>query len=167
MYGAQESFQAPVARGLSLALYRLGLSLLLPLLAVTVVLGWAVFIALAVLVLGAALLSTAAIALPPFRKRSFFVRLVSREDRSLENSLGRFLYWLSYLVTLPFIASFSLLLRLLAFRGIRRRATAFLVSRPVISGAGSVGAGGEGAGGAQGLLRTGAALSRPPRGSSL
>jgi len=143
VYGAQESFQATVASGLGLALYRLGLAGLLPLLAVTVVVGWIVFIALAVLVLGAALLSTVAIALPPFRKRSFFVRLISREDRSLENALGRFLYGLSYLVTLPFISSFSLLLRLLAFRGIRRRATAFLVTRPVFSGAGSVRVGGE------------------------
>jgi proteasome accessory factor A len=146
VYGAQESFQATIATGFPLSLYRLLLGGLLPLLAATVVLGWVVFIALAVLVLGAALLSTVAIALPPFRqlgKRSFFVRLVSREDRSLENALGRFLYALSYLVTLPFIASFSLLLRLLAFRRVRRRATAFLVSRPVISGAGSVTAGGK------------------------
>jgi proteasome accessory factor A len=143
VYGAQESFQVEIARGFPLLIYRLALGGLLPLLAATVVAGWAVFIALAVLVLGAALLSAVATALPPFRKRSFFVRLVSREDRSLENALGRFLYALSYLVTLPFIASFSLLLRLIAFRRVRRLATAFLVSRPVISGAGSVAAGGE------------------------
>ena len=146
VYGAQESFQSTIANGFELSLYRAALGGLLPLLAATVVLGWVVFIALAVLVLGAALLSTVAIALPPFRQfrtQSLFVRLVSREDHSLENALGRFLYALSYLVTLPFIASFSLLLRLLAFRRVRRQATAFLVSRPVISGAGSVTAGGE------------------------
>ena len=143
IYGAQESFQVTIAAGFPLALYRLALAGLIPLLAITVVAGWAVFLALAVLVLGAALLSTVAMAVPPFRKRSYFVRLVLREDRSLENGLGRFLYALSYLVTLPFIASFSLLLRLLAFRRVRRLATAFLVSRPAISGAGSVAAGGE------------------------
>jgi Pup amidohydrolase len=143
VYGAQESFQSTIATGFGLALYRLTLAALLPLLAATVVLGWGLFIALAVLVLGAALLSTVAIALPPFRKWSLIARLVSREDRSLENALGRFLYALSYLVTLPFIASFSLLLRLLGFRRVRRLATAFLVSRPVISGAGSVTSGGE------------------------
>jgi proteasome accessory factor A len=146
VYGAQESFQTPIASGAGLALYRLGLVALLPLLAVTVVAGWVVFIALAVVVLAAALFSTVAIALAPFRpfrKRSFFVRLVSRGDRSLENALGRFLYALSYLVTLPFIASFSSLMRLLAFRRVRRLATAFLVTRPIVSGAGSVMAGGE------------------------
>ena len=149
VYGAQENFQSTIATGFGLALYRFALAGLLPLLAATVVAGWVVFIALAVLVLGAALLSTVAIALPPFRQfrrfrmRSFFVRLVSSGDRSLENALGRFLYALSYLVTLPFIASFSSLLRLLAFRRVRRLATAFLVSRPVVSGAGSVTAGGE------------------------
>jgi proteasome accessory factor A len=143
VYGAQESFQATVARGLPLAFYRVSLAALLPLLAATVVLGWLVFVGLAVLVLAAALVSTLAVALPPFRRRSFFVRLISREDRSLENALGRFLYALSYLVTLPFIASFSLVLRWFAFRRIRRLATAFLVTRPVVSGAGSVTAGGE------------------------
>jgi proteasome accessory factor A len=143
IYGAQESFQATVATGFALALYRAGLALLLPLLAATVVAGWLLFLALAVLVLGGALFSTLAVALPPFRKRSFFVRLISREDRSLENALGRFLYALSYVVTFPFIASFSLLLRLFAFRRLRRVATAFLVSRPTVSGAGSVEADGR------------------------
>ena len=146
VYGAQESFQTTIATGFGLALYRLGLAGLLPLLAVTVVFGWVVFIALAVVVLGAALLSTVAMALSPFRQfkqRSFFVRLFSRGDRSLQNALGRFLYAVSYLVTLPFIASFSSLLRLLAFRRVRLLATAFLVSRPVVSGAGSVTAEGE------------------------
>jgi proteasome accessory factor A len=143
IYGAQESFQTTIASGASLALYRALLAGLFPLLAATVVAGWALFLALAVVVLGTALLSTVAMALPPFRKRGFFLRLVSREDRSLENALGRFLYALSYVVTLPFIAAFSLLLRLLAFRRVRRLATAFLVSRPAISGAGSVTAGGD------------------------
>jgi Pup amidohydrolase len=143
VYGAQESFQVPIATGVPLLLYRLSLAALLPLLAATVILGWAIFVLLAVLVLGAALLSTIAVAFPPFRRKSFFARLVSREDRSVENALGRFLYALSYVVTLPFIASFSLVLHLLAFRRVRRRATAFLVSRPIVSGAGSVAAEGR------------------------
>ncbi|MGH9322953.1 MAG: proteasome accessory factor PafA2 family protein [Vicinamibacteria bacterium] len=139
VYGAQESFQATLAEGPGLALYRIALGALLPLLALTVLAGWLVFIGLAILVLAAAVFSTLALALPPFRRRSFFVRLISREDRSLENALGRFLYGLSFVVTAPFIASFSLLLRTFAFRKIRRRATAFLLSRPVLSGAGTVG----------------------------
>ncbi len=138
VYGAQESFQSTIATGLSLALYRLSLAVLLPLLAATVILGWAVFLLLVVLGLSAALLSTFAAAIQPFRHRSFFARLMSREDRSVENGLGRFLYALSYVVTLPFIASFSLVLHFTAFRRARRSATAFLVSRPVFSGAGSV-----------------------------
>jgi proteasome accessory factor A len=143
VYGAQESFEVPIADGVSLALYRLSLAALLPLLAVTVAFGWLLFVLLAVLVLGAALASTIAIVLPPFRRRGFFARLVSREDRSVENGLGRFLYALSYVVTFPFIASLSLVLHLAAFRRVRRCATAFLVSRPVISGAGTVAAEGR------------------------
>ncbi|HEY7818692.1 MAG TPA: proteasome accessory factor PafA2 family protein, partial [Vicinamibacteria bacterium] len=132
-----------IADGVSFALYRLSLAALLPLLGVTVALGWLIFVLLAVLVLGAALVSTIAIALPPFRRRGFFARLVSREDRSVENGLGRFLYALSYVVTFPFIASFSLVLHLVAFRRVRRGATAFLVSRPIVSGAGTVAAEGQ------------------------
>lgn len=138
VYGAQESFEAPLAAGLTLFFYRVALASLLPLLVVTVVAGWMVFLLLMFGMLSAAILSTLVVALPPFRRRGFFARLLSREDRSIENTLGRFLYWLSYAVTCPFIASFSLLLRAFAFRPIRRQATAFLVSRPVLSGAGTL-----------------------------
>lgn len=138
VYGAQESFEAPLGDGVSLVFYRIALASLLPLLVVTVICGWAVLLLLMFGMLAIAILSTLVVALPPFRRRGFFARLFSREDRSLENALGRFLYWLSYAVTWPFIASFSVLLRAFAFRPIRRYATAFLVSRPVVSGAGTL-----------------------------
>ena len=138
VYGAQESFECRLATGPVLWIYRLGLTLLMPLLAATVVLGWLVFIALlvAAIVVGAA--TAIVTALPPFRHHRWFARLTSLEDHKLENLLGRFLYWLSYVMTLPVIAGLSLLLRVVAFRRVRQKTLAFLVSRPVLSGSGSV-----------------------------
>lgn len=138
VYGAQESFQVVLAGGTRLLAYRMMLAALLPLLMTTVIAGWVLFLVLLFGMLASAIVSTLIVALPPFRHRGLFARLLSREDRSVENGLGRFLYWLSYGVTWPFIASFSALLSLFAFRSIRRQATAFLLSRPVFSGAGAL-----------------------------
>jgi proteasome accessory factor A len=138
VYGAQESFQVTIGRGFGLFFYRVALALLFPPLAATVLLGWLAFASLALALLAAALVSAIAVAAPPFRRRRLLVRLFSREDRSLENALGRFLYWLSYLLTWPFISCFSTITHLLAFRGIRRHGTAFLVSRAILSGAGTL-----------------------------
>jgi proteasome accessory factor A len=143
VYGAQESFQIALATGPELLFYRLTLAALVPLLVATVVAGWAVFLLLLFGMLAGAVLSTLVVAFPPFRRRGFLAGILSREDRSLENALGRFLYWLSYAVTWPFIASFSTLLSLVAYRPVRRHATAFLISRPVVSGAGTLDAAGR------------------------
>ena len=110
----------------------------MPLLAVTVVLGWVVFVALLVAAIVVGTAAAIVTAFPPFRHRRWFTRLTSLEDHKLENLLGRFLYWLSYIVTWPVIAGLSLLLRAVAFRRVRQKMLAFLVSRPVLSGSGSV-----------------------------
>ena len=138
VYGAQESFECQVATGPALLFYRLGLTLLLPLLAVTVVFGWVVFIALSVAAIVVGPAAAILAVFPPLRHRRWFARLTSLDDHKLENLLGRFLYRLSYLVTLPVIAGLSVLLRLFAFRRVWQKTVAFLVSRPVLSGSGSV-----------------------------
>lgn len=138
IYGAQESFEADVARGSTLWLYRFGLAALLPLLALTVLVSWAIFIGLAVGVLVAAIAWAFALLLPPVRRLGWHQRFSRRDDHRLENALGRYHYALIYVVTWPFITAFSLVLRAFAFRAIRRDATAFLVTRCLVSGAGSV-----------------------------
>ncbi|HXV62518.1 MAG TPA: proteasome accessory factor PafA2 family protein, partial [Vicinamibacteria bacterium] len=138
VYGAQESFEVEAASGASLWLYRAGLVLLTPLLALTVAAGWGIVIGLAPVVIVAALLWTVAVVALPPRRRVWFEGLVTRNDRSFENRVGRWLYWLSYVITWPFIVSLSLLLRCLVFSRMRRELTAFLVSRAVLSGAGSI-----------------------------
>ena len=133
VYGAQESFQVSVASGLSLVAYRLGLAALLPLLAVTVVLGWLViFAALAPLAVAVAV--GVVVALPPFRRRRWLERLMDFEENTVKSALGR----MRDATTWPFFAGLWLVVKLFAFRKIRRSAMAFFVSRAAFSGAGSV-----------------------------
>ena len=138
IYGAQESFECELAAGPSLWLYRFGLSIVLPITALTVLVGWLLFIGLALAAVVVSMLWALVAALPPLRGRGWLERLTSLDDHKLENALGRFLYWLSYIVTWPVITMLSCLLSLFAFRKIRRAATAFLASRPIVTGSGSV-----------------------------
>ena len=88
VYGAQESFQVSVASGLSLVAYRLGLAALLPLLALTVVLGWLV-IFVALVALAVAVAGGVVVALPPFRRRRWLERLMDFEEKNVKSALGR------------------------------------------------------------------------------
>jgi Pup amidohydrolase len=137
VYGAQESFEVALARGMGLVLYRVGLAALLPLLAITVVVYQVLSLLLtSAMVVGAAFAAVVG-ALPPLRRRGLLSGL-RMDDRSLDNAIGRSAYWLTYRVTWPFIASFSALLSLVAFRPLRRHGTAFVVSRAILSGAGTL-----------------------------
>jgi len=133
VYGAQESFQVGVASGLSLVAYRLGLAALMPLLALTVVFGWAVTL-VALVVLAVAVAGGVIAALPPFRRRRWLERLMDFEKNTVERRLGR----MREVTTWPFFAGLWFVVRWCAFRNIRDSATAFFVSRALFSGAGSV-----------------------------
>jgi proteasome accessory factor A len=136
VYGSQENYEAEVASGIALWLYRAGLALLLPMLALTTAVTF-----LAVLLLAAVAIATVAVALavPPWRRR--LMGLSEFDERRFENAFGRFHLWLVVASTWPIITPLAVVFRLFAFRRIRRRMTAFLVSRPVLAGCGSVGDG--------------------------
>jgi proteasome accessory factor A len=138
VYGAQENFQATFASGWNLWLYRVGLALLVPLLAASILVGWAAFALFVALVVSGVFLSAFAVLIPPLRRRGVLVRLFSRENRTVDNALGRFQCWLSCTVAFPFVSAFSVLLHLFAFRSIRSQATAFLISRCIVTGAGTL-----------------------------
>lgn len=137
IYGAQESFEVRFGPPFALWAYRVGLALLTPLLFVNVLLTWLLVVVLVLGSLGLALAGTVvALVVPP--SRQIWQRLFRQDDRTLENRLGRFLYWLTCAVTWPFITLFSFLLHGLAFRKMRRELTPFLVTRAVYSGGGTV-----------------------------
>ncbi len=144
IYGAQENYEVEVAGGLFLVFYRLGLVALLPLLIVHFLVFWTgALLLLAGLFLATLLLLTVAMLVPAVRRLPV-VRLFARgEERALNAALGRLQLWMAYIELWPVALPLCWLLRGTAFRSIRRQAGAFLISRPLLSGAGSVEAGGR------------------------
>jgi len=133
VYGAQESFEAEVASGASMFVYRVGLLALLPLLALTFIIR-RVAVLIALIGLTVAMLGAVIAALPPFRSRSWLDRLTNVKEQRNERRLYRVSLWLNR----PFASLFSRWLNLWAFKRIRNHGHAFFVSRAVYSGAGSV-----------------------------
>lgn len=138
VYGVQENFEAILAQGWRLALYRIGLTLLAPVLFVSTLVTWLAVLVFLLLVLGVGVLGAFAYLLLPSFRRSRYGRALLWEDRSFERIIGRGAIWLSYAVHWPLMVPFSTLLHAFAFREIRREALAFLVSRPILSGAGTL-----------------------------
>jgi proteasome accessory factor A len=140
VYGTQENYEAEIARGWRLLVYRAGLALLVP----GVMLGAAV---LFVAVVCATLVTLLILLVFPVARH--FVGLDTHSSQSVHSSgdgdlddippaLLRALACAGMLVVSPAALLFLLLLRVTAFRAIRSGAMAFLVSRPVVTGAGTV-----------------------------
>lgn len=139
VYGAQENYETEIASGLTLGLYRVGLSLLMPVILVQTLLSWIVQIVITLLLVLTTILGlTAVLLVPRFRSLQAVAALAEADERTLNAFLGRFQLWLAYLLTWPMTAPFALLLRWTAFRKARRQMLPFLLSRPVLSGTGSV-----------------------------
>ncbi|MBK8011214.1 MAG: proteasome accessory factor PafA2 family protein [Deltaproteobacteria bacterium] len=121
-YGAQENYEVSLAAGWRLVLYRVVLASLLPFALATTALLWicAVIIVVALSALGLASL----------------LGLAPRAHRS--RALGHALTFIEYSASAPVLAAYGTLIRGLGFRAIRRQTLAFFVSRPVITGAGSL-----------------------------
>ncbi len=138
VYGAQENYEVEIARGLGLWVYRAGLIALLPLVAICALTMWASMAATLVFLIW--IFIGALIAEKANRK--------GQEARfpdgwMPEALIGQASYWLSLIIWWPVVAPMALLLRAVAFRRSRRCAEAFLISRPVITGAGTLDAGGH------------------------
>ncbi len=137
-YGAQENYEADIAKGIALLCYRLGLVALVPFVLLFMLLTWTLVVA--IIVIGIALLPflLALVMAEQFVPRLKPVMEALLGDRGvLERALFH-LTWLDQLVAWPIGTLFSLLLRVTAFRRIRRGTTAFFASRCVVTGAGSV-----------------------------
>ncbi len=139
VFGAQENYQAEIARGLPLGLYRLCLALLLPLLLVQAAIYWSISAVLLATVVPA---SIGAVFVSYLAPRSRFGRWMRRsldgETHDLEDLIGRITAWVVFSLMWPLLLPWALLYRAFAFRRIRRQALAFLASRPVVTGTGSV-----------------------------
>jgi proteasome accessory factor A len=144
IYGAQENYEADFASGAALVGWRICLVLALPVVVVTWLLLWLMAFAIVIYSLVAQLTYLALerhLAKPQRLARSLF----GCEFEQLEQSsptgprwLEGLLAFVTRVVTFPLAAVLYGMLLAFAFRKIRRQLTPFLISRPIIAGAGMV-----------------------------
>ncbi|WP_428261926.1 proteasome accessory factor PafA2 family protein [Haliangium sp.] len=141
VYGAQENFEADIGTGPTLWLWRAGVAALIPIILVCAVVSWVSFVALAVswlvLLFGVGL---AAVVSPSLRRSGVPAAVAfTTPSRRIVRALGRIEYVLyGHVLWAPVLWPFFALFRLVAFRRVRRDGLAFLMSRPVLSGAGTL-----------------------------
>jgi len=137
-YGAQENYEAEVARGLGLFLYRAALVASLPIVIVHLALTWALVAALIPPLLLLLIVLIVIMIAGGERGRVWADRLVSHDDRGVLRFLGKLLRPLEIVLFRP-LATLTHQPFRLAFRRQRRAMLAFLASRPILSGAGTLG----------------------------
>ena len=141
VYGAQENYEVNFSDGLALLIYRVGLVLLLPLVCVSGALTLAVSLTLVItyfalfIVIGLFLVLWAAL-IP--RHADTLERLFGLETHDYIGGLMRAATAIGIVGTAPGMLAYALLFRLCCCRAIRRHGLAFLISRPIISGAGTL-----------------------------
>ena len=135
IYGAQENYEAIVARGLDLLALRICLGGAL-------VVSWAVAVALWVLLIVVLVPLVPALILLALAASMASLPAPGAEPadplRKVWKVLGTGLEWAELTVSAPLILPWLLALRAFAFRRPRRTLTAFLVSRPVVVGTGTL-----------------------------
>jgi len=144
-YGAQENYEFPLASGARLALWRIGVAMLAPLIPLTWIGLLARVLIYIVLLLAYIVISHLAflLAMPFVRDRTAIRRwlidgILTSQGSPVENWMETALNLLALLVCTPLAAGMYLLLRMTAFVGVRKEMTAFFVSRSIIAGAGSL-----------------------------
>ncbi len=140
IYGAQENYEAEIASGVRLGLWRSGLVALVPLALVSAVAIWALGLLALVLALVTMLpYWLLGLASARVRESKLYDDLFGdRDTHGLERRVGRPFSSLERLLWVPTLWPFFWLSAALAFRRLRRRVLPFLVTRPVISGTGTL-----------------------------
>jgi Pup amidohydrolase len=139
IYGAQENYEASVATGAGLVLYRVTLALSAPIVLAHVLFFWAVVILLLVSVLLAALLAPFLSPLVPRRLKSGAQgRLFDEDNPLLVRAIERIAAPFDRALLFSVVTFAGPALRFFAFRRQRRAMIGFLVSRPILTGAGTI-----------------------------
>lgn len=144
VYGSQENYEATLATGWRLALWRGALVLLLPPAAVTWLLLWLIDVGVTCYALLATVIYlTAERFLPRPEWLSMLLFGCTVKDLSAESPTGpawleALLSFLARVITAPLAVALFAVLWLTAFTKIRRQLTPFLISRAVIAGSGSI-----------------------------
>lgn len=133
-YGAQENYEVEIARGGRLLAWRAGVIALVPLVAICSVVTWAMMLAVAVSLIAVMVLVLVLSLLP----RLAGIREWITPEGAVLRVLQLPLAWLERGIWEPPMILFLALYRLCAFRELRRGLLPFLISRPIISGAGTL-----------------------------
>jgi proteasome accessory factor A len=149
VYGAQENYEATLATGWRLALWRTALVLLLPLAAITWLMLWMIDVGVTCYALSATVIYLTAerfLPRPEWLSMLLFgctVKELSADTPTGPAWLELVLSLLSRIITAPLAVALFGILWLTAFTRIRRQLTPFLISRAVIAGSGSIDAQGN------------------------
>lgn len=140
IYGAQENYDVELARGARLWMWRAGIALLTPLVVLTSAAAWLVTLPVLALVLGLGLVVLVAGTIPAVRRTETFRRLTDAHVPRfpLQRPLELVVAALERALLIPVAMGLLLLVRAVAFRRLRRWLIPLLVSRPAISGAGTL-----------------------------
>lgn len=132
-YGAQENYDVEIARGPALLAWRAGLVALAPLALTSTLLTWAFMIAMIPVIL-VIMIAIGLLGLAPGLQWLHDAPI----DERMMQVIGRPAYWVERGLWEPITLLFLLLYRACAFRALRRGLLPFLISRPLISGAGTL-----------------------------
>lgn len=144
LYGAQENYTIEVARGWRLAAMRLGLMLLLPVHLLFAAFCWALIavLAMGVLVFVPVLVVLMLVSLFVPALAAWLDRMFGADgedpDKRQRPRLANKIYWIDRLFSAIAITPWALVARAFALSDVRRHVTAFLVSRPCLTGAGTL-----------------------------
>ncbi|MCK6545293.1 proteasome accessory factor PafA2 family protein [Myxococcota bacterium] len=127
VFGAQENYEVELARGPWRLVHHVGLALILLLVPLQLAVFWGLGLAIYV---GVELARS-------WRARLRRWRGAPHADE-ISPELGRFALIVEHLLRSVLVAPYALLLRVVAFRAVRRSMTAFLVSRPIVTGTGTL-----------------------------
>jgi proteasome accessory factor A len=143
-YGAQENYEATLASGWRLGLWRTALLVLLPLALVTWLLLWIIDAAVAIYALAATVVYLTAerfLPRPEWLARFLFGCDVKDLESDIPTGpawLEAMLSWIARVLTAPLAIALFAALWPTAFVRIRRQLTPFLISRPILSGSGTI-----------------------------
>jgi proteasome accessory factor A len=144
VYGAQENYEATLAAGWRLWLWRASLLLLLPLVLATWLVLWVIDRAVIVYALVATvvyLVGERLLPRPEWLSRGLFgcdIKDIESETPTGPAWLEWILSWTTRLVTAPLASLIFAALWLTAFSRVRRQMLPFLISRPIVAGSGLV-----------------------------
>lgn len=134
IYGAQENYETPIATGAALWAYRAAISLLIPVVFVAVIMYWTLLLCLLpmmlVFLLGYSTVHQYLLKKSPSGKDNFYTRVLQ--------PFSFLVLKLELLVSFPITLAFYWITRWFCFKTIRAHCNAFLISRPIFTGCGTL-----------------------------